>query len=142
MNNINDYKLDSSMAQDILQYMDQRLPFLEQNMTKSTCQLSEHQQKLSKIIGKQYPEFIYNDKVNKLNERLTEMDMEIQTIKKLQPHLQLLLLPNSTISLPLWILLSNYIKNTIQHLESMYDHDFKTLKAFQKYSQQLENYPR
>ncbi len=68
MNNINDYKLDSSMAQDILQYMDQRLPFLEQNMTKSTCQLSEHQQKLSKIIVKQYPEFIYNDKVNKLNE--------------------------------------------------------------------------
>ena len=138
MNNINDYELDSSMAQDILQYMDQRLPFLEQNMTKSTSQLSEHQQKLSKIIGKQYPEFIYNDKVNKLNERLNEMDMEIQTIKKLQPHLQLLLLPNSTISLPLWILLSNYIKNTIQHLESMYDHDFKTLQAFQKYSQQLE----
>jgi hypothetical protein len=69
---------------------------------------------------------------------LNEMDMEIQTIKKLQPHLQLLLLPNSTISLPLWILLSNYIKNTIQRLESMYDHDFTTLQAFQNYSQQLE----
>jgi len=51
MNNINDYELDSSMAQDLLQYMDQRSPFLEQNMMKSTSQLLEHQHKMSKTIG-------------------------------------------------------------------------------------------
>jgi hypothetical protein len=67
------------------------------------------------------------------------MKNEIKQIKAIKHDLQEMVKTNSDQSLPILILLSNYISDTITYLEQQYDHDITIIDTLTKSYQQLKD---
>jgi hypothetical protein len=95
-------------------------------------------QVISQNVAKAFTDIKDNQKINS-KERLYSMKNEIKQIKAIKHDLQEMVKTNSDQSLPILILLSNYISDTITYLEQQYDHDITIIDTLTKSYQQLKD---